>query len=86
MKGGVQIKSKKISNKLTEKRELKMAKARNRINKMHFQKQARRCEPLEPLSEDDKYVIEMAGYRKTEGKLDEALQRTTGRSTRPQHI
>jgi len=41
-----------------------MAKARNRINKMHFQKQARRCEPLEPLSEDDKYVVQMSGYKK----------------------
>ena len=52
---------------------------------MTFQTQERTFD-MNPLSEDDKYVIEMAGYRKTEGKLDEALQRTTGRSTRPQHI
>lgn len=75
MKGGVQIKSKKISNKLTEKRELKMAKARNRINKMHFQKQARRCEPLEPLSEDDKYVVQMSGYKKGLRTTNEKIPR-----------
>ena len=75
MKGGVQIKSKKISNKLTEKRELKMAKARNRINKMHFQKQARRCEPLEPLSEDDKYIVQMSGYKKGLRTTNEKIPR-----------
>jgi len=75
LKGGVQIKSKKISNKLTEKRELKMAKARNRINKMHFQKQARRCEPLEPLSEDDKYVVQMSGYKKGLRTTNEKIPR-----------
>jgi hypothetical protein len=75
LKGGVQIKSKKISNKLTEKRELKMAKARNRINKMHFQKQARRCEPLEPLSEDDKYIVQMSGYKKGLRTTNEKIPR-----------
>ena len=75
MKGGVQIKSKKISNKLTEKRELKMAKARNRINKMHFQKQARRCEPLEPHSEDDKYIVQMSGYKKGLRTTNEKIPR-----------
>ena len=68
-----------------QRKELKMAKSKNRIKKMTFQTQERTFD-MNPLSEDDKYVIEMAGYRKTEGKLDEALQRTTGRSTRPQHI
>ena len=31
---------------------------------MHFQKQARKCEPLEPLSEEDKYIVKMSGYKK----------------------
>lgn len=61
-----------------------MAKTKNRIKKLNFQRQERRVE-LEPLSENDKYIIEMSGYRK--GLMhDEALQRITGRSTRPQHI
>ena len=41
-----------------------MARTRKRINKMHFQKQARKCEPLEPLSEEDKYIVKMSGYKK----------------------
>ena len=43
------------------KRETKMAKTKNRIKKMNFQTQTRE---YEPLSENDKYVIELAGYRK----------------------
>ena len=63
-----------------------MAKSRNRIKKMTFQKQKRTFD-MTPLSEDDKYIIEMAGYRKTEGRTpDEKLQRTTGGVTRPQYI
>ena len=38
-----------------------MAKTKNRIKKMNFQTQTRE---YEPLSENDKYVIELAGYRK----------------------
>ena len=37
-------------------------KMKNRIKKMNFQKQERRV--LEELSDNDKYVIELAGYRK----------------------
>tara|TARA_B100000482_G_C12353920_1_gene198117 strand:- start:86 stop:259 length:174 start_codon:yes stop_codon:yes gene_type:complete len=37
-------------------------KMKNRIKKMNFQKQERRI--LEELSDDDKYIIELAGYRK----------------------
>ena len=39
-----------------------MSKMQNRIKKMNFQKQERRV--LEELSDNDKYVIELAGYRK----------------------
>ena len=39
-----------------------MSKIQNRIKKMNFQKQERRV--LEELSDNDKYVIELAGYRK----------------------
>ena len=39
-----------------------MAKTRNRIKKMNFQIQERKVEELTPLSEDDKYIIEMAMY------------------------
>ena len=62
-----------------------MAKTKNRIKKMNFQKQTRE---YEPLSENDKYVIELAGYRKQElrGQLNEDISRTTGRSIRPEYI
>ena len=42
-----------------------MAKAamKNRIKKMNFQKQEREMN-VTPLSDNDKYVIELAGYRK----------------------
>jgi hypothetical protein len=66
-------------------KELKMAKTKNRIKKMTFQKQERTFNNA-PLSDDDKYIIEMAGYRKTEGRTNETFQRTTGRSTRPEYI
>ena len=65
-------------------RKIKMANTKNRIKKMTFQTQDRK---YEPLSENDKYIIEMAGYRKTEGRTqNEDIPRTTGRSTRPQYI
>jgi hypothetical protein len=55
-----------------------MAKSKNR--KMTFQTQERK---YEPLSENDKYIIEMAGYRKELiGKADENLQRITRGSLR----
>ena len=67
------------------KRETKMAKTKNRIKKMNFQTQDRM---YEPLSENDKYIIELVGYRKQElkGQLNEDILRTTGRSVRPQYI
>ena len=67
------------------KRNLKMAKTKNRIRKMTFQTQDRN---YEPLSENDKYIIDAIGYRKQElrGQLDEDILRTTGRALRPEYI
>ena len=62
-----------------------MAKSRNRIKKMTFQTQERTFHD-EPLSDDDKYIIEMAGYRKQGLTENEDIHRTTGGSTRPQYI
>ena len=53
---------------------------------MNFQIQERRVEELAPLSDDDKYVIEMAGYQKLIGRTNENISRTTRRSSRPSHI
>jgi hypothetical protein len=65
-------------------RKIKMAKTKNRIKKMTFQTQNRK---YEPLSENDKYIIKMAGYAKeNRGLQNEDIQRTTGGSTRPQYI
>jgi len=62
-----------------------MAKTKNRIRIMTFQTQDRK---YEPLSENDKYIIEAIGYRKQElrGRLNEDISRTTGGSIRPQYI
>ena len=62
-----------------------MAKTKNRIKKMTFQTQDRK---YEPLSENDKYIIDAIGYRKQElrGQLDEDILRTTGRALRPEYI
>ena len=67
------------------KRKSKMAKTKNRIKKMTFQTQDRK---YEPLSENDKYIIDAIGYRKQElkGRLDEDILRTTGRALRPEYI
>ena len=67
------------------KRETKMAKTKNRIKKINFKTQTRK---YEPLSENDKYIIELVGYRKQElrGRLNEDISRTTGGSIRPQYI
>ena len=62
-----------------------MAKTKNRIKKMTFQTQGRTLN-YEPLSEDDKYIIEMAGYRKQELKQNEDISRTTRGLARPQYI
>jgi len=63
-----------------------MAKTKNRIKRMTFQTQDRK---YEPLSENDKYIIEAIGYRKQElrgQQLNEDISRTTGGSLRPQYI
>ena len=62
-----------------------MTKTKNRIKKMTFQTQDRK---YEPLSENDKYIIDAIGYRKQElrGQLDEDIQRITGRSVRSQYL
>ena len=74
-----------MSNKLKMRKEHKMARTRNRIRKMNFQTQERK---YEPLSDNDKYIIRLAGYRKQElrGQLDEDILRTTGRALRPEYI
>ena len=57
----------------------------NRIKKMNFQKQERRF--VEELSDDDKYIIEIAGYRKDTLRSNyENLPRVARGTTRPQHI
>ena len=66
-----------------------MAKTKNRLKKMNFQTQSRaKSFEYEPLSDNDKYIIRLAGYRKQElrGQLDEDILRTTGRVVRSQHI
>ena len=62
-----------------------MAKTKNRIKRMTFQTQDRK---YEPLSENDKYIIDAIGYRKQELKeqINEDILRTTGRSVRPKYI
>ena len=82
---------KKNSNSISKKSSLKkgtkqMAKTKNRIKKMNFQTQSRE---YEPLSDNDKYTIRLAGYRKQElrGRInDEDILRTPGRVVRSQHI
>ena len=60
-----------------------MAKTRNRIKKMNFQIQERKVEELAPLSEDDKYIIEMAGYQKLIGRTHENIPRFARGAQRP---
>ena len=80
------INSQDIPNKSKLRKEVKMAKTKNRIRKMTFQTQERK---YEPLSDNDKYIIEeMIGYQKelTGRQSNEDVSRTTGRGLRPQHI
>ena len=67
-------------------KEDKMLSRKKRIKQMNFQIQERRVEELSPLTEDDKYIIEMAGYQKLIGRSNENISRTARRSSRPQHI
>ena len=62
-----------------------MSKIQNRIKKMNFQKQERRV--LEELSDNDKYIIELAGYRKDTIRSNyEELPRFARGTQRSQHI
>ena len=69
-----------------KKKEEKMLSRKKRIKQMNFQIQERRLEEMKPLSDDDKYIIEMAGYQKLIGRTHENIPRFARRSTRPQHI
>ena len=65
-----------------------MARAamKNRIKKMNFQKQEREMS-ITPLSDNDKYILQMAGYAKdTTRNQYENILRSTGRAQRSQHI
>ena len=78
----------KIPNKLNlnlERKKPMSVKMKNRIKKMNFQKQERRV--LEELSDNDKYVIELAGYRKDTLRSNyENLPRFARGTQRSQHI
>ena len=64
-------------------KEDKMLSRKKRIKQMNFQIQERRVEQLSPLSDDDKYIIQMAGYQKLIGRQHEKLPRFARGSTRP---
>ena len=62
-----------------------MSKIQNRIKKMNFQKQERRA--VEQLSDNDKYIIELAGYRKDTLRSNyEELPRFARGTQRSQYI
>ena len=62
-----------------------MSKIQNRVKKMNFQKQDRTI--LTKLSDNDKYIIELAGYRKdTLRRNYENLPRFARGTQRSQHI
>ena len=62
-----------------------MSKIQNRIKKMNFQKQERRI--IDELSDNDKYIIELAGYRKDTLRSNyENLPRFTRGNQRSQYI
>ena len=66
-------------------KEDKMSSRKKRIKQMNFQKQERRF--VEELSDDDKYIIEIAGYRKDTLRSNyENLPRVARGTTRPQHF
>ena len=53
-----------------------MARTKSRIKKMTFQKQTRNLQFLEPLSDNDKYIVKMSGYKKgLIGQTNEKIQR-----------
>ncbi len=60
-------------------------KMKNRIKKMNFQRQERRI--IDKLSDNDKYIIELAGYRKDTLRSNyEELPRFARGTQRSQHI
>ena len=64
-------------------KEDKMLSRKKRIKQMNFQIQERRIEQLSPLTEDDKYIIEMAGYQKVIGRTHENIPRFARGPQRP---
>ena len=64
-------------------KEDKMLSRKKRIKQMNFQIQERRIEQLSPLTEDDKYIIEMAGYQKLIGRSHENIPRFARGPQRP---
>ena len=60
-----------------------MLSRKKRIKQMNFQIQERRIEQLSPLTEDDKYIIEMAGYQKLIGRANENIPRFSRGPQRP---
>ena len=66
-----------------KKKEEKMLSRKKRIKQMNFQSQERRIEEMKPLSEDDKYIIEMAGYQKLIGRTHENIPRFARGTQRP---
>ena len=64
-------------------KEDKMLSRNKRIKQMNFQIQERRIEQLSPLTEDDKYIIEMAGYQKLIGRTHENIPRFARGPQRP---
>ena len=64
-------------------KEDKMLSRKKRIKQMNFQIQERRIEQLSPLTEDDKYIIEMAGYQKLIGRTHENFPRFSRGPQRP---
>ena len=66
-----------------------MARTKNRLKKMNFQKQSRaKSFEYEPLSDNDKYIIRLAGYRKElrNRTTNENISRLARGGLRPQHI
>ena len=61
-------------------------KTKNRTKNMKFQLQ-KRTHQQPPLSEEDKYLIQMASYRQRDtGRSHENISRVTGGGIRPQYI
>ena len=73
----------KIDLNLINKKETKMSKMQNRIKKMNFQKQERKV--IEELSDNDKYIIEIAEIERYITSNYENLK-SCKRDTRPQHF